>query len=496
MKKKLYHKLPDTVEGLKDLILDFQHENERLQEVIKLLQLRKFGKKSEQSDSKQLNIFDITEDDLKYPEEEEKKIIIKSHNRKKSRALPKELPREIIYYDLSEEDKICNCGKELNKMGEDKYEQLEFIPAQLKVIEHVKFKYACNSCKECIKIAKSPKQPIPKSIASAGLLSQIIVSKYVDHLPLYRQESILTRGGIDLPRATLSNWIFKCADLLKPLVDKLKDNIIQSNYVRADETTVNVISEQAERSKCYMWVFMNGPPDKQSVIFEYNNSRASDVPNKFLQNFSGYLQTDGYGGYNDLKNKNEITSLGCWAHSRRKFFEITKISKKAGSAHIAVNFINNLYKIEKEIKSKQLNFDEIKKYRQDKSIPILDEFKIWLDKTMSRVPPTFALGKAISYTLNNWNFLNNYCLDGKLDIDNNAIERMIKPFACGRKNWMFQGNVKGAQASAILYSLVQTCKVNNVNPYDFFRFALEKIPNLEAEYEIEQLLPYNFVKNV
>lgn len=283
-----------------------------------------------------------------------------------------------------------------------------------------------------------PKQPIPKSIATPGLLSQIITSKYEDHLPLYQQEAMLKRIGIILPRATLSNWIFKSAERLCRLVDLLKTNIVTSNYAHADETTLNAISEQENRSQCYMWVFMAKHNGKYSVVYEYHPSRSAEVPNKFFEGFSGYLQSDGYADYNDLREKSEMTPLGSWAHVRRKFYEITKISKKSGSADVAMNFITKLYQVEKDAKDRGLNTNEIKNLRDEKSKPILDKFKAWLDKTITRAPPKSAIGQVLAYALNQWPTLITYCLDGNLQPDNNGPERMIKPFAYGRMNCHYQ----------------------------------------------------------
>jgi transposase len=472
----------------------YEEEIFRLQDLIKLMQYRKFAPKTEKTDHKQLELFDEPEKIEELKNKLQDNIEIEKYTRKKpNRKLPQNLPREKIYYDLKEEEKTCSCGKKLNKFGEDVLEQLEYIPAKLKIIEHIKAKYSCKNCYECVKTAKMPKQPIPKSIASPGLLSQIITSKYVDHLPFYRQEKIYNRIGIALPRATFCNWIFKCAELLKPLYELLISKLISSTYIQADETTVNVLSEK-DKNMNYMWVFKTGKANNQIVIYRYDASRNSNVATNFLDKFSGYLQTDGYSGYNKLKDKKEIISVGCFAHARRKFYEITKISKKTGAAHMGLSFIDKLYNIEREIKGKNLNYDKIYIFRQQKSRPILDKFKIWLDKTVVRVPPKTALSKAINYTLNHWKSLTNYCLDGKLDIDNNAVERIIKPFTIGRKNWLFQGNTRGAEASAILYSLVQTCKLNNVEPYDYFKKVLTKIPNIKTltREDLLKYLPFNY----
>lgn len=481
--------LPEDKEALKKIIFENQKEIERLREQIKLLQHRKFSKKSEVVNEKQISLFDEPEI---IENEKTETVEITAYSRKKhNRALPSNLPKEQKIYDLEEDEKICQCGCELSHIGEDKYEQLEYIPAQVKIIEHIKKKYACKKCQANVKTANMPKQPIPKSIASPGLLSHTIVAKYIDHLPLYRQEAIFKRLNIDLPRATFSNWIFKCAELLKPIVNLLRIEIINDNYAQADETTVNVLSEKDNRTNCYMWVFMAGPPGSQSVVFEYHKTRNSDIPLKFFENYSGFLQTDGYSGYNSLRDKKSIISVGCWAHARRKFFEITKISKTSGSAHIGLKFINKLYGVEHKANELNLSYENRKMYREENSKPILGKFKSWLEKTILRVPPKSALSKAMAYTMNNWEALNNYCLDGKITPDNNAIERMIKPFACGRKNWLFQGNTRGAEASAILYSLAQTCKINKIDPYKYFKFALTNFPLEKGNANLKKYLPYN-----
>jgi len=487
--------LPNDIISLKQMVLESYQEIERLREQIRLMQQRRFGRKSEKSDSAQLSLFDDLYQSEEPSESDGNEVIdIKSHKRKKStnnRTLPKDLPRETIHYDLSESEKVCGCGTALHKIGEDKFEQLEYIPAQVKVIEHIKAKYSCRDCEEFVKTAQAPKQPIPKSIASPGLLAQTIVSKYADHLPLYRQESIFARIGVEISRATMSNWVFKCAELVSPLVDLLKKQIIESDYVCADETTVQVLENSKNSSKDYMWVYMTGSDPKPAVVFEHHPTREGDVAYEFLKSFKGYLQTDGYNGYNLLRNEKYIIALGCWAHVRRKFFEIMKASKQTGAAHMAVSYINKLYKIERHAQSEGLDAAATKALRQEKSIPILKEFKAWLDKTQPRVPPKSALGLAIQYTLKQWPYLLTYCEDGRLGIDNNPVERMIKPFACGRKNWLFCGNTKGARASAGLYSLLQTCKLNSLDPYKYFRYILTKLPNVKTQEELEALLPQN-----
>jgi transposase len=486
--KALPEHLQEEIEELKDIISCQSQEIAILKERIQHLLHRQFGRKSEQSSPEQLSLFD----ELDTPEipSKDAEVTVPSHTRKmKSRMLPDHLPRETIHYDVEEEDKFCECGCDLKKIGDDTYEQLEYIPAQVKVLKHVKAKYACPVCQSHVKTAQIPKQPIPKSIATPGLLAHVLVSKYVDHLPLYRQEKMLARLSSDINRKTLSNWIFKCADLLEPLVKLLKEYIINQDYIKADETTVNVLSEK-ERHKSYMWVAMGGDKGQEGVIFEYYPDRTQSSAQKLLSGISGYLHTDGYCGYNEFRNKEDITSVGCWSHTRRNFFEITKTAKKAGAAHEAVSRINKLYQIERIIKEQSLGIKQTKDYRQLHAKPILLDIKKWLDKHRHRVPPKSALGQAIQYALNQWPYLIVYIEDGRLEIDTNSIERMIKPFALGRKNWLFCGNTAGAKASAIIYSLTQTCLVNAVDPYQYFRKVLTEIPNHNVQ-TLAELLPWN-----
>lgn len=483
------------IKDLQEIIESQAQEINCLKETIYLLKHRQFGRRSEKYTEEQLQLFD----DLEVPPETEPEdscldeINVPAHRRKKNRALPKDLPKETVHYDLDDNEKICACGCNLQKIGEDIYQQLEYIPASVKVKEHIKSKYACPKCDDSVKTAVMPKQPIPKSIATPGLLAHVIISKYVDHLPLYRQEQMFQRLNIGIKRKTLCNWILKCADLLKPMAMLLKSYILQQPYIRADETTVNVLSNEQKNSS-YMWVMMGGVLGSEAVFYKHYSGRTKNHANDFLAGYVGYLQTDGYHGYNDFREQKEVVNLGCWAHARRKFHDVVKASKNKGAAYTAMSFITKLYRVEKDIKTRDLNILQIYQYREQNAQPILNDFKIWLDKTTSRVPPKSALGKAIQYTLNQWPYLIVYIKDGNLDIDNNAIERMIKPFAVGRKNWLFCGNDIGAEASAILYSLVQSCKVNQIDPYQYFRTILTELPNRTTDQSLDQWLPWKINK--
>jgi hypothetical protein len=338
-------------------------------------------------------------------------------------------------------------------------------------------------------------QPIPKSNASPGFLAHVMVSKFCDHLPLYRQEQILARGGIELSRAVLSQWVIKCGKLFQPLINLMQEQHLQYDIGYSDETPVQVLKEEGRKaeSKSYMWVFAGGVPDKFSWIYQYEPARGSAIPLGFWEGFNGYIHVDGYAGYHSLENKLGIKLVNCMAHARRNFSEVAKLSKKQGGVSNAVLAqIGKLYQIEKMLKESEASIDLIKNTRQEKSKPILDKLKIFLEENQKKTLPNSALGKAIAYMLNHWIGLTRYLEDGRIEIDNNRTERAIKPFATGRKNWLFCDSVRGADASANIYSLIETCKHHNINPYDYLKHTLAEINKCKTLEDYEKLLPYNF----
>ena len=481
---------------LKIKTLEFEAEQLNLQLKKALLDL--YGRKTDQvpkNEEQTPEAFDepeldpeILATDLDQADEE---ITIPEHKRKKPgrKSLPKELPRKEVFHDLPEAEKICECGAELTHICDVDSEQLEYVPAKVIVIVNKRKKYACKICEDTVKLAPLPKMPIPKSIATPSLLASMLVGKYCDHLPLYRQEQIWQRHGIDIPRQTMCNWTIKCAGLLSKIVDAMKVNIIASNYARADETTVQVLKEKdrGPGTKSYMWVFMTAGKTNNNIVFEYHETRGGDAATNFFVEFKGYLQTDGYSGYNALRKNENIENLGCMAHCRRKFTDVTKLVKKAGRAHEALKFLNALYKIEDVIEHSTI--EERYSYRQEHAKPILDKFKIWLDKSTGEVPPKSPIGKAITYALNNWPELTKYLEHGMLDIDNNWCENQIRSFALGRKNWLFMGNAKGAWASSIIYSLVVTAKANGIDPWRYLVDVLAKAPYCETDEDFAKLVP-------
>ncbi|MCH7743833.1 MAG: IS66 family transposase [Proteobacteria bacterium] len=421
-------------------------------------------------------------------------IEIAPHSRKKPgrKPLPADLPRVEIIYDLSEEEKVCaEDGHALHKIGEEISEQLEIIPAQVRVIRHIRYKYACRRCETGITTAPMPAQVIPKSIATPGLLAYVATAKYVDSLPLYRQSTIFKRLGVELNRATLANWMIRVAEVIAPLIELMQADLKDSAVIHMDETPVQVLREpdRPATSKSYMWVSMSGAYDPAMVLYEYDPSRGAAVPERLLDGYQGYLVTDAYKGYASVTNQGTITGIGCWAHVRRKFDEALKVQgkSKTGKAQYAMNEIRKLYAIERQIQNKPP--DEKQSIRQARAGPILQKLRSWLQKSLHQVPPKTVLGKALTYTDNEWHRLVRYIEDGELPIDNNRCENAIRPFVVGRKNWLFSNSQQGVRASAAIYSLIETAKHNDLEPYRYLRYVLTELP--EGEINPVELLPYN-----
>jgi len=415
--------------------------NHFLEEQFRLAQHKQFGKSSEGHPG-QGELFNEVEEIQTLVAESETETITYTRGKAKRAKLPSDLPRERIVHDIADADKVCDtCDIELHQIGEDTSEKLEFIPAQVKVIEHVRPKYACRACEQngtsnTIKQAPVPNSVIPKGYATPSLLSQIITNKYQFGLPLYRQEAMFKQYGIELSRKTMSDWMMKCAEILTPLYDRLHELILEQPVIAADETTLKVVKE--DKAKCYMWLYCTGtdsPDNKLAgadipniVLYDYQISRAGKCAVDYLQGYSGYLQVDGYVGY----EQTQTTLVGCWAHARRKFTDAKTAQgkKPSGKADWALNHIQKLYRIETLIKDKTI--DERLAIRLEKTLPLLEQLKQWLIKSEQQVLPKTKLGEAINYCLNQWEKLTVYPTDGHLNIDNNRAERAIKPFVIGR----------------------------------------------------------------
>jgi len=509
--------LPDDASSLKELIgsladsyTDLETESQRridyLEERIRLLQKELFGRKTEkhqppETGQLQLGLFD--EPDL--PElEKADTITVPAHTRKKRgrKPLPADLPRIDVIHDIEESEKVCACGCQLSRTGQEVSEKLDIIPAKMQVIRHIRYKYACKNCEgveddgPTVKISPLPVQFIPKGIATPGLVSQILVSKFEDALPFYRQEKIFARLGVDIPRSSMCGWAIKASQYCDLIMELLHRKILSGPLINIDETPVQVLKEpgRSNTKKSYMWVFRGGSPDKPVLLYQYHPTRSGQVPNEFLKDYRGYIQTDAYAGYDALGRRPGIYHVGCWAHARRKFMDVIKAGSgkgKKGHAETALEYIRKLYAVEKNARKDQLTPDQIVALRQEKSKPILEKFEAWLNTLSGKTPPKGLLGKAVNYTLNNWPQLTRYLEQGYITPDNNAAENAIRPFVVGRKNWLFSGHPNGASASSCLYSLIETAKACGLKPYDYLRYLFDSIPFAKTEPDYEKLLPQN-----
>jgi len=510
--------LPESRDSLKEIIFSFadKHRNHELEinllrEQIRALQARLYARKTEKfshvTEAEQPSLFDEAEQNVFESDEEvTEEIEVAGHTRKirGRKPLPADLPRIEVVHDVSEEEKLCGCGSEKSCIGKEVSEQLDIIPAKIQVLRHVRLKYACRNCEGveddggAVCIAPVPPQMIPKSMASPGLLAHVLTAKLVDAVPFYRQEKQLARLGVDLPRATMCGWAMKAAERCQPLLDLLCGEIRSGPLIHIDETTVQVLEEPGRpaTTKSYMWLFRGGPEGRPSLIYQYHPTRAGDVAAAFLRGFTGYVQTDGYAGYDFLDDDPDFIHLGCWAHVRRKFVDVIKAAPKPdngnpepGSADVALHYIRKLYAIEKRAQVEDLSSEELFRERQQKAKPVLDEIKEWLDAKSDKTPPRGLLGRAVCYALKQWPRLIRYIEDGRLRPDNNLAENAIRPFVVGRKNWLFSGHPLGAKASAALYSLIETAKANGLEPYSYLRFLFEKLPRASTPAEFKALLP-------
>jgi len=491
----------DSLLESKDAFID------QLKEALILERNRQFAKATESLRSLQSELFNEPELESQELEaladDNDDAIDVPAHKRKRTgrKKLPDDLPRIDIVHDLSDADKICpHDGHALKEIGEKTSEQLDIVPMKIQVIRHIRKQYACPCCdkqgKAYLKAASKPKQAIEKSQASSGLLAYIAVSKYADGLPLYRQSTILGRFSIEMNRSTLANWMIKCGELVQPLINRFEEQLLSQPFIHMDETPVQVLNEagKAAESKSYMWVRSAGRPDQRITLFDYAPSRSGAVPRKLLAGYQGALMLDGYEGYEPVCKEQGLIRLGCWVHARRKFVDVSKASKKKNSqAAFAIKLIAKLYAIEKA--NKDANTDARTQARLEQAKPVIDKLRHWLDETKPKVPPKTTLGKALHYLDHQWPRLIRYLDDGRYPIDNNLVENAIRPFAIGRKNWLFSASVNGAKASANLYSLIETAKANGLEPYAYLKRVFSELPNATSFDEIDCLLPSN-VKGV
>ena len=457
-----------------------------------------FGKSSEQVDDNQLSFFNEAEkeSDLKISEPEIQTIICKRkntvhHNGKKDNL--SNLKRVIIEHKLDESQKICDkCGHEMSIIGTQTKEILKYKPAELYIEEHITEVAVCKNCeaeadKSNIISAEKPKTLLHKSMASNELLAHVITMKYLHSMPLYRMETYFQMMEVSLSRQTLSNWIINSASELESIYNCMKDELLKSNYIHADETPVKVIDSKGKESKSkhYMWVYVSDNLESSIILYDYQKTRSSSCPVQFLKDFSGYLQTDGYSGYNKVEHAKR---LYCLAHIRRKFYDIIADlhgeALKQSRAIIGFNYCEKLYSIEKDLREQYIYsddyYDDRHRIRLEKSLPIFNEFQKYVDTEIENALPASALGKALNYTKNLLPNMKAFFTNGILDIDNNAAERAVKLFVIGRKNWLFSNTPKGARSSAIIYSIIETAKANGLVVEKYLLYLFDELSKTES----------------
>ncbi|MBN2861935.1 MAG: IS66 family transposase [Bacteroidales bacterium] len=504
--------LPDDVDALKEIIADLKSKYEKeiqyLEEKNNLLLQKLFGRKSEKitpEDAMQGRLFDEAETFSVSCEDEpeegdEPVIVVSSHTRKKRgrKLLPESLPRVDVIHDIPEEEKHCACGCEMKRIGEEVSEKLDIIPQKIQVLRHIRYKYACKNCEgseseePAVKTAPLPLQIIPKGIATPGLLAWVLVSKFCDAIPFYRQEKLFARIGVELSRATFCNWALLAHKGCSRLLELMMHDIISSPLVGMDETTVQVMNEKDRKNttKSYMWISRGATAERPVILFRYNPTRGEDFANSEFKNYAGIIQTDGYAGYNTLGKNKQVTHAGCWAHVRRKFVEASTHTKDSNSfAHSMISMIKKLYDVESEIREKKYNDEKIIELRDKESRPVVEKIGEMLEKHRHSIAPKSLTGKAITYTIDLWPRLSVYLDNSLIPIDNNLVENAIRPFVVGRKNWLFSGSPDGAHASAAIYSIIETAKANGLEPYWYLRYLFEKLPACKCDDEIRLIMP-------
>jgi len=470
------------------------------EELFRLSKHRQFGASSEKSEYDQLGIFNEVEASADENIPEPELTVVDKHFRKRTRLvtdkLPDDLPVEEVFYDLPESDRDCpECGSDMHIMGRNTARrELKIIPAKVSIVEHVQLVYACRTCEKDeagVPVMKAELcEPVIKgSFAAPETIAHIMTQKFVMGTPLYRQEQDWNRNGIMISRQTMSNWLLKATEAwLEPIYEQLKVMLLGRDVLHADETTLQVLREPGKpaQSKSYMWLYRSGGDDSNPIVlFEYQPDRKASRPADFLKNYKGYLHADGYDGYHKLPDK--IIVVGCWAHARRKFDEALKSlpvkDRDGSSAFIGKRYCDKLFKTEESYVS--LTPEDRHKHRLKYSKPVLDEFYAWAE--VLKPLPKSGIGKAVHYLLSQKKYLERFLLDGRLELSNNRAENSMRPFVIGRKNFLFANTPRGAKASAIMYSLIETAKENGLNPFKYLTYIFKYAPQMDIINDIEGL---------
>ncbi len=500
------HNLPNDAAALQQMLLSTmaqldatreqlvakERELQRVQHWLEQLLRHRYGQKRERVDENQAFLFavEIASTGREVPPApkpagDAPRPTPQGHGRQR---LPQSLERRRVVFDLAAHERQCpQCHGELRHIGEEISEQLEYVPASLHVIQQACQKYACpNGC--AVVTAAKPSAPIEKGLAGPGLLAQVAVSKYGDHLPLHRQESIFARHGLELSRKTMCDWMRQCAELVSPVYELMKQCALSSKVVQTDDTPVPVLDPELPRTRTgRIWTYV-GDPEHPYTVYDYTADRSRDGPDEFLKDFRGYLQADAYSGYDQIYKDpaRGITEVACMAHARRKYFEAQ--SSDIMRSMVMLAYMHLLYDIEREARDKELDAAGRLVLRQARSLPILDDMKAYLEREQPQVLPKSPIGQAIAYTLSNWDALVRYCQDGDLEIDNNGAERSLRGVAVGRRNWTFFGSDNGGNTAAVLSSIIATCKRHHLDPFAYLRDVFDRI-SAHPQNRLEDLLP-------
>ncbi|MBV9169872.1 MAG: IS66 family transposase [Chloroflexi bacterium] len=461
---------------LHEQVTTLQREKASLQHQLDVLCRRLFGKKADRVDPRQLQLAleQLTNEPGPVTEPIEMdsgETPVRGHTRRRStgrRPLPAHLPRRRVDVDVPDAEKHCACGRLKDRIGETVSEKLEYDPARFVVVETVRAKYACPDCHDGVVEAPAPPQAVEKSLAGEGLLAHVVVSKYVDHLPLHRLSGIFAREGVDLSRSTLCDWIADAATALSPIADELRAQVVAASYLQTDDTTITILGDDGGSSKGRLWTYLD--PLGQQVAFDATPTHERDGPAAFLALFSGKLQADAYAGYDGLYSTGRVLEIGCWAHARRRFVDAFMTD---GRAALIVALIQQLYQVERA--PADLDAEARTTRRQEQAVPLLAKIDAARHEVAASVLPKSPLGDALGYLNNQWAALQRYADDGRLSIDNNRAENQLRVIAVGRKNWLFAGSFEAARRAAVLYSLVQSCKLIDVPPFEYLKDVLLRV---------------------